>query len=194
MHAQLAIAMIAGPNGGGLLCQGPLYCVELLLHCVGFVPARTFAHRGSWTPAVQLRDDALTRLLRPGIAVAFDAPSCQSPPEATKHTGLDDSNARSDYRELRHQRKRSGPRSRVCGRSNLQRFRVQSQNHSYGFALGKREFRKPIVLDLGNNDTGKSSAQVKSKLVKSSHLSYSWSLGLATSRLRAAEHIRKASC
>lgn len=31
---------------------------------------------------------------------------------------------------------------------HLQRFRVQSQNHSSGFALGMREFRIPIVLDL----------------------------------------------
>lgn len=84
MHAQLANAMIAGPNRGGLLCQGPHYCVELLLHCVGFVPARTFAHRGSWTPAVELRDDALTRLLRPGIAVAIGAPSCHPPQPSTQ--------------------------------------------------------------------------------------------------------------
>ena len=76
MHAQSANAMIAGPNRGGLLSQGRHYCVELLLHCVGFVPVRTFAHRDSWTPAVELRDDALTRWLRPGNAVAIGAPSC----------------------------------------------------------------------------------------------------------------------
>lgn len=182
MHAQLAIAMIAGPNGGGLLCQGPLYCVELLLHCVGFVPARTFAHRGSWTPAVELRDDALTRLLRPGIAVAFDAPSCHPP----KQPSTQGSMTRTLDLITGNSATRGSARAlvRVCvGGATCN-----------GFALGKREFRKPIVLDLGNNDTGKLSAQVKSKLVKSSHLSYSWSLGLATSRLRAAEHIRKASC
>ena len=146
MHAQLANAMIAGPNRGDLLCQGPHYCVELLLHCVGFVPARTFAHRGSWTPAVELRDDALTRLLRPGIAVAIGAPSCHPPKQPstqgsmTRTLDLITGNTATE--------ERSGSRSRVCGRSNLQRFRVQSQNHSYGFALGMREFRIPIVLDL----------------------------------------------
>jgi hypothetical protein len=146
MHAQSANAMIAGPNRGVLLCRGPHYCVELLLHCVGFVPARTFAHRGSWTPAVELRDDALTRLLRPGIAVAIGAPSCHPPKQPSTQGSM--------IRTLdlitgnTAQRKRSGSRSRVCGSSNLQRFRVQSQNHSYGFALGMREFRIPIVLDL----------------------------------------------
>lgn len=152
MHAQLANAMIAGPNRGGLLCQGPHYCVELLLHCVGFVPARTFAHRGSWTPAVELRDDALTRLLRPGIAVAIGAPSCHPPKQPstqgsmTRTLDLITGNTATEealglsFACLWEEQQGAG--------SNLQRFRVQSQNHSYGFALGMREFRIPIVLDL----------------------------------------------
>ena len=99
MHAQSANAMIAGPNRGVLLCQGPHYCVELLLHCVGFVPARTFAHRGSWTPAVELRDDALTRLLRPGIAVAIGAPSCH-PPQPSTQGSMTGNTATEDALEL----------------------------------------------------------------------------------------------
>lgn len=145
MHAQLANAMIAGPNRGDLLCQGPHYCVELLLHCVGFVPARTFAHRGSWTPAVELRDDALTRLLRPGIAVAIGAPSCHPPQPSTQGSmtrTLDLITGNTATEEA------LGLLFVCVWEEHLQRFRVQSQNHSSGFALGMREFRIPIVLDL----------------------------------------------